>query len=277
MEEVAISENNQRGDRLPNFNRRKIQSEVRVPSGQRGREEQRSHGRTKGRQRSHSREPSFLGEVRKKRRIEELEDELRLLKGDDERKDDEQRRRQSMSHLGSCGGSHRVPSRKERSEKSKYEHHKTVSPKRRRRDHFRTPPPQHEHNPIWRKLQQISSSPFSAKIERAKFPARFTPPNLAVYDGKGDPVGHLSRYRQSMAQHNSNDALMCRIFPSSLGEVGLRWFDRLEHGSIRSWKEMSESFTARFITNTRKPREIDALLALKMKADETLKSYSARY
>uniref|UniRef100_A0A2N9IJH3 Retrotransposon gag domain-containing protein n=1 Tax=Fagus sylvatica TaxID=28930 RepID=A0A2N9IJH3_FAGSY len=218
MEEVAISENNQRGDRLPNFNRRKIQSEVRVPSGQRGREEQRSHGRTKGRQRSHSREPSFLGEVRKKRRIEELEDELRLLKGDDERKDDEQRRRQSMSHLGSCGGSHRVPSRKERSEKSKYEHHKTVSPKRRRRDHFRTPPPQYEHNPIWRKLQQISSSPFSAKIERAKFPARFTPPNLAVYDGKGDPVGHLSRYRQSMAQHNSNDALMCRIFPSSLGE-----------------------------------------------------------
>jgi hypothetical protein len=80
-----------------------------------------------------------------------------------------------------------------------------------------------------------------------------------------------------MALHNSNDALMCRIFPSSLGEVGLRWFDRLDHGSIRSWQEMSESFTARFITNTRKPKEIDALLALKMKAEETLKSYSARY
>ena len=40
---------------------------------------------------------------------------------------------------------------------------------------------------------------------------------------------------------------------------------------------MSQSFTARFITNTRKPKEIDALLALKMKAEETLKSYSARY
>ena len=74
---------------------------------------------------------------------------------------------------------------------------------------------------------------FSAEIERAKFPVRFVPPNLAVYNGKGDPVGHLSRYRQSIALHNSNDALMCRIFPSSLGEVGLRWFDRLDHGSIR--------------------------------------------
>jgi hypothetical protein len=80
-----------------------------------------------------------------------------------------------------------------------------------------------------------------------------------------------------MALHTSNDPLMCRIFPSSLGEVGLRWFDRLDHRSIRSWQEMSESFTARFITNTQKPKEIDALLALKMKAGETLKSYSARY
>uniref|UniRef100_A0A2N9FUQ9 Retrotransposon gag domain-containing protein n=1 Tax=Fagus sylvatica TaxID=28930 RepID=A0A2N9FUQ9_FAGSY len=46
-----------------------------------------------------------------------------------------------------------------------------------------------------------------------------------------------------MAIHNSNNAFMCRVFPSSLGEVGLRWFDHLEHGSIRSWKEMSEIFT----------------------------------
>uniref|UniRef100_A0A2N9G132 RNase H type-1 domain-containing protein n=1 Tax=Fagus sylvatica TaxID=28930 RepID=A0A2N9G132_FAGSY len=137
--------------------------------------------------------------------------------------------------------------------------------------------PRQEQNPIWRKLQQISHSPFSARIERAKFPARFVTPPLAVYDGKSDPVGHLSRFRQSMAIHNNNDALMCRVFPSSLGEVGLRWFDRLEHGSIRSWKEMSKIFTARFITNTRKPKEIDSLLALTMKAGETLKSYSTRY
>ena len=80
-----------------------------------------------------------------------------------------------------------------------------------------------------------------------------------------------------MALHNNNDALKCRVFPSSLGEVGLRWFDRLEHRSIRSWSEMSKAFTARFITNTRKPKEIDTLLALTMKAEETLKSYSARY
>ena len=87
----------------------------------------------------------------------------------------------------------------------------------------------------------------------------------------------MSRYRQAMALHNSNNTLMCRVFPLSIGEVGLRWFDCLEHGSIRSWKEMYEIFTARFIANTRKPKEIDSLLALTMKIGETLKSYSTRY
>jgi hypothetical protein len=80
-----------------------------------------------------------------------------------------------------------------------------------------------------------------------------------------------------MALYNGNDVLMYRVFPSSLGKVGLRWFNRLEHGSIRSWKEMSKAFTTKFITNTRKPKEIDTLLALTMKAEETLKSYSTRH
>jgi hypothetical protein len=213
----------------------------------------------------------------KKRRIEELEEELKFLREEDKEKGDQRRRKRSRSHLGSCGSPKRIPSHKEHNRRSKHRHQRSVSPKRRKLDHPKTPPHQHQHNPVWKKLHQISSSPFSAEIERAKFPARFVPPPLAIYDGKSDPVGHLSRYRQSMALHTSNDPLMCRIFPSSLGEVGLRWFDRLDHRSIRSWQEMSESFTARFITNTRKPKEIDALLALKMKAGETLKSYSARY
>uniref|UniRef100_A0A2N9IUZ7 Uncharacterized protein n=1 Tax=Fagus sylvatica TaxID=28930 RepID=A0A2N9IUZ7_FAGSY len=211
----------------------------------------------------------------KKRRIEELEEELKLLKGGDENRDEQRKSRQSRSYSGSCESPHHVPSPKGLGGESHHRRRRKVSPRGRRQRHSKSP--RQEQNLIWRKLQQISHSPFSAKIERAKFPARFVTPPLAVYDGKSDPVGHLSRFRQSMAIHNNNDALMCRVFPSSLGEVGLRWFDRLEHGSIRSWKEMSKIFTARFITNTRKPKEIDSLLALTMKAGETLKSYSTRY
>uniref|UniRef100_A0A2N9HIM2 Uncharacterized protein n=1 Tax=Fagus sylvatica TaxID=28930 RepID=A0A2N9HIM2_FAGSY len=118
MEEMALSGNEREGNRLPTFNQRRIQSEVRVPGGQGEREVQHSRGRTEGRQRSRSREPSFLGEARKKRRIEELEEELKLLKGGDENRNEQRRSRQSRSYSGSCESPHPAPSPKGRGRES---------------------------------------------------------------------------------------------------------------------------------------------------------------
>uniref|UniRef100_A0A2N9FKP4 Reverse transcriptase domain-containing protein n=1 Tax=Fagus sylvatica TaxID=28930 RepID=A0A2N9FKP4_FAGSY len=52
---------------------------------------------------------------------------------------------------------------------------------------------------------------------------------------------------------------------------------RLKHGSICSWRELSKAFTTHFITNMRKQKEVDSLMALTMKPGETLKLYSGRY
>uniref|UniRef100_A0A2N9HL09 Uncharacterized protein n=1 Tax=Fagus sylvatica TaxID=28930 RepID=A0A2N9HL09_FAGSY len=98
-----------------------------------------------------------------------------------------------------------------------------------------------------------------------------------MYDGKTDPIGHISHFRQSMALHLGNDALMCRMFPSSLGSMSLRWFNRLQHSSIHSWDELAKAFVSRFITNSKKPKEFDSLLSMRMKDSESLKSYSSRY
>ena len=183
---MAISKNNHRGARLPTFNRRKIQSKVWVPGRRRGREKQHSHGRIEGRQHSPSKESSFLGEVRKRRRIEELEEELRLLKEEDKEKGDQYQRRRSKSHSGSCGSPNHVPSHKERNKKSKHRHQRSMSPKKRRLDHSRTPPPQHKHNPIWRKLQQISSSLFFSRNRAGKVPSkvRSTQPRCVQREGR---------------------------------------------------------------------------------------------
>ena len=98
-----------------------------------------------------------------------------------------------------------------------------------------------------------------------------------MYNGRADPIGHISRFRQSMALHLGNDALMCQMFPSSLGSMSLRWFNRLQHSSIHSWNELAEAFVSRFITNSRKPKEFNSLLSMRMKDSESLKSYSSRY
>ena len=76
-------------------------------------------------------------------------------------------------------------------------------------------------------LDLISSSPFSREIEKAKLPERFTAPCFEAYNDRTDPVAHISHYQQMMALSCYNDPLMCRLFPSSLGEVALRWFNQL--------------------------------------------------
>uniref|UniRef100_A0A2N9ESA7 RNase H type-1 domain-containing protein n=1 Tax=Fagus sylvatica TaxID=28930 RepID=A0A2N9ESA7_FAGSY len=130
---------------------------------------------------------------------------------------------------------------------------------------------------VWKALHQISHSPFSKEIEKARLPGNFSAPNYVMYDGKADPVGHISHFRQGMALHLGNNALMCRMFPSSLGPMSLRWFNRLPHSSIYSWNELAEAFVSRFITNSRKPKEFASLMSMRMKDSESLKNYSARY
>ena len=39
--------------------------------------------------------------------------------------------------------------------------------------------------------------------------------------------------------HSKNEALMCKMFPSSLGLVSMRWFDGLEVGFIDSFEELT--------------------------------------
>ena len=80
-----------------------------------------------------------------------------------------------------------------------------------------------------------------------------------------------------MAVHANNKALMCKVFPSSLGPVAMRWFDALKEGSVGSFEKLTRAFRARFITCSRVLKSIDSLLSVAMREGETLKTYSDRY
>jgi hypothetical protein len=134
-----------------------------------------------------------------------------------------------------------------------------------------------EQGAVWKALDQISSSPFSEEIERAKLPPRYTAPGFEMYNGRTDPVAHIGHYHQRMALSRHNDALMCKLFPSNLGEVALRWFNQIDRGTISSWDQMAEAFVGRFITNSRRPKGMDALMTMKLGHNESIKNYAARY
>ncbi|XP_028065539.1 uncharacterized protein LOC114268557 [Camellia sinensis] len=70
---------------------------------------------------------------------------------------------------------------------------------------------------------------------------------------------------------------MCILFPSSIGDLGLTWFEKFPKGSIASWAQLVEAFVINFKTNTKMPIEMDQLLIIDMSEKETLKSYNNRY
>ena len=126
-------------------------------------------------------------------------------------------------------------------------------------------------------LQQISKLPFVRRINKAKLPHLFSQPTFTIYNGRTDPVEHVSHFNQKMAIYSDNEAFLCKIFPSSLGLVAMCWSDALEEGSIRSFEELARTFRARFITSSKIPKLVDSFLSMAMREGETLKTYSDRY
>ena len=128
-----------------------------------------------------------------------------------------------------------------------------------------------------RALSQISKSPFTQGIEKAKLPRQFHQPTFAMYNGRIDPVNHVSKFKQKMAVHSQDKALMCRVFPSNLGPMSMRWIDGLKTNSISSFKKLIQSFCCRFITCSRVSQPLDSLLSMSMREGEFVKAYSERY
>ena len=126
-------------------------------------------------------------------------------------------------------------------------------------------------------LHQISQSPFSSRIEEVKLPHRFTQPTFTIYNGKTDLVEHVSPFNQRMAIYSRNKTLMCKVFPSSLGPIAMRWFDGLEEGLVGSYEELTRAFGARFMTCSTILRPLDSLLSIAMREGKSLKTYCDRY
>ena len=70
---------------------------------------------------------------------------------------------------------------------------------------------------------------------------------------------------------------MCKVFSSSLGPMAMRWFNGLKANSVDLYRQLTQAFGSHFVTNSKAPRPLSALLLLSMSDGETLKAYSGRY
>ena len=142
----------------------------------------------------------------------------------------------------SGGGHYRV-----RSHQFGPDRHRERSRSREYADQDLTSPEERQHrnaamDAMSQALHIAARSPFSNDIERAPMLRRFTCPPFNSYDGKMNPIEHVSHYIQMMSLHIHNDALMCKVFLLSLGPTTLRWFNGLRKGSIHSFTELIQEF-----------------------------------
>ena len=98
-----------------------------------------------------------------------------------------------------------------------------------------------------------------------------------MYNGRTDPIEHVSQFKQKMTVHSQDEALLCKVFSSSLGSMPMRWFDGLRTNSISSFKKLTQSFCSRFITCSRIPQPLDYLLSMLIREGESVKTYAERY
>ncbi|CAL1383130.1 unnamed protein product [Linum trigynum] len=131
--------------------------------------------------------------------------------------------------------------------------------------------PQYRLNPPKRALHQ----PLSAEIMAEHLSGM--PPALPTYNGTTDPEDHVSTFCLRMQLQTNSNAALCRTFPSTFSGIFLDWYNRLPNRIIRSFEEFILLFTTKFASQKRRPLHLKALVDLRQKDGESLRSFYARW
>lgn len=83
-----------------------------------------------------------------------------------------------------------------------------------------------------------------------EMPSHFTLPTMKMHDGNGDPVDHISKYKQRMhttvVHQYQRESCMCKGFRSSLAGPALHGFVNLPNVLISSFVELHDLFIEQF-------------------------------
>ncbi|XP_020224143.1 uncharacterized protein LOC109806174 [Cajanus cajan] len=120
-------------------------------------------------------------------------------------------------------------------------------------------------------------TPFTPDIAGARLPDNWKNLTLEKYDGTADPEEHLDAFVTQVSLYTEDDAIMCKVFPTSLRGPTLNWFTRLPPGSVDSLTALSSWFVIQFATS--RPHQLTsiALVNIRQEKKEPLRTFMERF
>ena len=85
-------------------------------------------------------------------------------------------------------------------------------------------------------LVNQTDSPFTTSVNSFPLPSKFRMPHMDSYDEVKDPLDHLETFKTLMHLQGVVDAIICRVFSTTLKGAVRVWFSRLTPNSISTFK-----------------------------------------
>ncbi|KAM1787140.1 hypothetical protein ACFX11_037567 [Malus domestica] len=100
---------------------------------------------------------------------------------------------------------------------------------------------------------------------------------LQLYTGREDPIEHLNLFESIMAYRMHTDEERCLLFPSTLSDRALNWYNCLPPKTVDLFKELRKLFVSQHIFQTDRLDSADDLYTIRQKSDESLRKYAGRF
>ena len=97
--------------------------------------------------------------------------------------------------------------------------------------------------------QGVSRSPFTEWIVDEPKPKDFVVPSFKQFDRKSDPVDHIFNFQQKMALETRNEAILGKVFSTTLVGPALAWFSQLLEKSVDSFEDLCTKFIKQYNSN----------------------------
>jgi len=119
--------------------------------------------------------------------------------------------------------------------------------------------------------------PFTNRIMDTPLPDKWKGFNRDRYDGTTDPDEHMDAYTTHMSLYSTDNAVLCRVFPTSLKGGALSWFTKLPANLIDCFETLMAKFDVQFATNRSHHLTSIALVGIRQEKGESLRTFVDRF